>query len=195
MIQDLFNYKAVDYSRLLILKSKSLNIDAESCQVLLVMLALKDIGKKVLTPQVIAQYTMLSSERIDEIMLKLIQSHVLDRHRGQLDFKPLYRKLLEVKETKQTTKDIDLVERFEDGFGRTLSAIEVESINDFKRRGFDDEMILDALKEAVKSQKLHLNYVEGVLNNWARYGVKIKTKVVTETRDVSDEVKNFNWWD
>ena len=194
MVQDLFDYKAINYSRLLILKSKELNIDAESCQVLLVMLALKDIGKKVLTPQVISQYTMLSQERIDEIMLKLIQSHVLDRHRGQLDFKPLYRKLLEIKEEKNTAKEIDLVERFEDGFGRTLSAIEVESINEFKRRGFDDEMILDALKEAVKAQKLHLKYVEGILNNWARYGVKVKTKTVTES-NVSDEVKNYNWWD
>jgi len=194
MYQDLINYRAVDFSRLLLLKSKSLKIDDESCHILLIMMAMQSIGVKVLTPQNIASFSSLPVKKIDEILLGLIQSHVLDRHNGQLDFKPLYRKLLNVKAEKEV-KDVNLIASFEDAFGRSLSVTEIEFINDFKRSGYDDDMILDALKEAVKSQVLNFRYVERVLSNWARYGVKVKNKPVTETDDVSDEVKNYNWWD
>ena len=83
---------------------------------------------------------------------------------------------------------------FENTFGRALSATEVSFINDFKRSGYDDEMIVDALKEAAKSNVLNFRYVERILQNWAKYGKKTRREENEETSQFSDEVKNYHWW-
>ena len=70
-----------------------------------------------------------------------------------------------------TDQDIDLDGIFEDAFGRSLSQREVQLINSLKCQGYDDEMIVDALNESVKSGVITFRYIEKILDNWARYGV------------------------
>lgn len=63
----------------------------------------------------------------------------------------------------------DIYSRFEREFGRTLSPIEIETINGWVDEDhYADELILAALKEAVFASKLHIRYVDTTLLDWHR---------------------------
>lgn len=192
MNYDLFDYNCIDFRKLLLLKGKSLHLSDQATHLLMIMMTLEELNMTPITPQRIGEYSSLEAQEIDAIMLDLINSHYVDRINGVLDFSPVKRKLLH--EKVEEKKEINLVSLFENTFGRALSATEVGFINDFKRSGYDDEMIVDALKEAAKSNVLNFRYVERILQNWTKYGKKTRREENEETSQFSDEVKNYHWW-
>ena len=192
MNYDLFDYNCIDFRKLLLLKGKSLHLSDQATHLLMIMMTLEELNMTPITPQRIGEYSSLEAQEIDAIMLDLINSHYVDRINGVLDFSPVKRKLLH--EKVEEKKEINLVSLFENTFGRALSATEVSFINDFKRSGYDDEMIVDALKEAAKSNVLNFRYVERILQYWAKYGKKTRREENEETSQFSDEVKNYHWW-
>lgn len=191
-MQLLKDYRCIDFKKLLILKGKSIGLTDAQTHILLLMMTLKELDIRPIIPQKIAEFSTLSIKEIDDVMLKLIDRHYLDRKAGILDFKPLENLLLDVKVEKK--EELNLIEVFEDAFGRTMSTLDIEYINQFKRTGYDDEMIIGALKEAVKSNALSFRYIERVLENWAHSKHSVK-KYQEEMPEVSDEVRNYNWWE
>lgn len=190
----LIDYNCIDFHKLLFLKGKQIGLSDKESYILNIMLLLHEQGVSLLTPQMIAKYCTSDMKAIDQAMLKFVNERYLDRHNGILDFKPLYRRLLD--EKVEEVKQVNLIERFEDAFGRPLSQTEIEIINSFKRDGYDDQMIVDALLEAVRSNVLNFRYIEKILSNWARYGKKMRNKPIENTTNdaFSDEVKNLEWW-
>lgn len=190
----LIDYNCIDFHKLLFLKGKQIGLTDQESYILNIMLLLHEQGVSLLTPQMIAKYCTSDMKAIDQAMLKFVNERYLDRHNGILDFKPLYRRLLD--EKVEEVKAVNLIERFEDAFGRPLSQTEIEIINSFKRDGYDDQMIVDALLEAVRSNVLNFRYIEKILSNWARYGKKMRNKPAENTtrEAFSDEVKNLEWW-
>ena len=190
----LIDYNCIDFHKLLFLKGKQIGLSDQESYILNIMLLLHEQGVSLLTPQMIAKYCTSDMKAIDQSMLKFVNDRYLDRHNGILDFKPLYRRLLD--EKVEEVKEVNLIERFEDAFGRPLSQTEIEIINSFKRDGYDDQMIVDALLEAVRSNVLNFRYIEKILSNWARYGKKMRNKPTENTtrEAFSDEVKNLEWW-
>lgn len=193
MNYDLVDFDCVDFKKLLLFKGKSIHLSDQESHLLMLMMGLDELGVRPITPEVLQRYSSLTDSEIDHIMLKLIDAHYVDRINGVLDFDPVKKMLLNIK-PKEKKKKVNLISLFEDAFGRSLSSTEIELINDFKRSGYDDEMIADALKEAVKSNVHNFRYVERILENWARYGKKTRPDHEEEADDVSDEVKNYNWW-
>ena len=190
----IIDYNCIDFHKLLFLKGKQIGLSDQESYILNIMLLLHEQGVSLLTPQMIAKYCTSDMKAIDQAMLKFVNERYLDRHNGILDFKPLYRRLLD--EKVEEVKQVNLIERFEDAFGRPLSQTEIEIINSFKRDGYDDQMIVDALLEAVRSNVLNFRYIEKILSNWARYGKKMRNKPIENTTNeaFSDEVKNLEWW-
>ena len=190
----LIDYNCIDFHKLLFLKGKQIGLRDQESYILNIMLLLHEQGVSLLTPQMIAKYCTSDMKAIDQAMLKFVNERYLDRHNGILDFKPLYRRLLD--EKVEEVNQVNLIERFEDAFGRPLSQTEIEIINSFKRDGYDDQMIVDALLEAVRSNVLNFRYIEKILSNWARYGKKMRNKPIENTTNeaFSDEVKNLEWW-
>ena len=175
----LIDYNCIDFHKLLFLKGKQIGLSDQESYILNIMLLLHEQGVSLLTPQMIAKYCTSDMKAIDQAMLKFVNERYLDRHNGILDFKPLYRRLLD--EKVEEVKEVNLIERFEDAFGRD---------------GYDDQMIVDALLEAVRSNVLNFRYIEKILSNWARYGKKMRNKPIENTTNeaFSDEVKNLEWW-
>ena len=190
--QLLTDYQCIDFKKLLLLKGKSIGLADQETHILLLMMTLSELGVRPIYPQKVAEFSSLSIKEIDDIMIGLIDRHYLDRINLQIDFKPLEKLLLGVKDEKK--EEVNLVEVFEDAFGRTMSTLDIEYINQFKRTGYDDEMIVSALKEAVKSNALSFRYVERVLENWSHSKNFIK-KYQEEEPEVSEEVRNYNWWE
>ena len=196
-MDELIDYRCVDFQKLLILKAKSLHLSDQQCYVLLLIMTLDEIGVKPITPLQISKICSLSVQKLDDILMSLVDKHWISRQNGSLNLKPLQRLLLNQNE-QSTDQDIDLVGIFEDAFGRSLSQREVQLINSLKCQGFDDEMIVDALNESVKSGVITFRYIEKVLDNWARYGVTKRyapANPQTSHNEVEQSIKDYKWWE
>lgn len=192
-MDELINYKCIDYKKLLLIKGKELNINDQESHILLIIMTMFELNIKPINPNTISRFSTMSLKEIDKLLLKLLNKHLLSRNNGYLSLEPLYSYLLKEEVTKE--KEVNLYSLFEDAFGRSLSQGEVSIISSFKTNGFNDDMIIDALNEAVKSGVINFRYIEKILDNWKKYGVS-KRFVRNESNedDVSDDIKNYNWW-
>lgn len=194
-MNELIDYGCVDFKKLLILKAKSLKFTDQECYILLLIMTMSDIQMKPINPQTISQLSSLSLKKIDQTLLSLLDKHVIERRNGQLELKPLYHLLLEQEQSQE--KEMDLISIFENTFARSLNQMELEIINSFKSSGYDDQMILDALNEAVKSNVLNFRYIEKILDNWSKYGVKRRYAPIQHQpkEDIDQSIKDLKWWD
>ena len=192
-MDELLNSQCIDFRKLLILKAKSLKITDQECFLLLVIMTMNDIGMKPITPSQIGQLCSLSLQQIDKTLISLVDKHFIARKRGTLDLLPIQKMLLN--QSVEEEKDVDLLSIFENAFGRSLNQMELEIINTFKRSGYDDQMILDALNESVKAGVINFRYIEKILDNWSRYGVKKRYAPSTPTvrQDVDQNIKDYKW--
>ena len=63
---------------------------------------------------------------------------------------------------------------FEKEFGRTLSPMEYEIINAWRDSNILEETILLALKEAVYNGVNNLRYIDKILSEWNKKGIKTR---------------------
>ena len=86
---------------------------------------------------------------------------------------------------------------FEEEFGRTLSPIEYDIINNWIESGINEELIKAALKETVFNGVNNLRYVDKILYEWNKKGIKTleeiskKTKKDEEEKDIDNY--DFDW--
>lgn len=99
----------------------------------------------------------------------------------------LYQKLgfILVNTEEKTEKPANLFTIFEKEFGRTISPMEYEIINAWKESDFTDELIIEALKEATYNGVSNLRYIDKILHEWKKKGIK-------NSHDVEKDKQNFN---
>ena len=99
-------------------------------------------------------------------------------------------------EKKDNKQENNLYAIFEKEFGRTLSPIEYEILNGWKESGISEELILEALKEAVFNGVNNLRYIDKILFEWNKKGYK-KPKDIEEnrkkTKNKEIEVFDYDW--
>lgn len=109
------------------------------------------------------------------------------------DFTPLLTKLadLNLQETDQATAEqatnqrVTTFNKIEAEFGRTMSPMEMQIINDWlDRHHYPAEIIDLALRQAVMNSALSLQYMDRILRNWQRQGLK-------SARDVQEHERQF----
>lgn len=110
----------------------------------------------------------------------------------------LYEKLafLVLNQEKEDSKPNNLFSIFEKEFGRTLSPIEYELINAWKENHFNEELILAALKEAVLNGVSNLRYIDKILYEWNRKGIKNVSELQKqkESKPKKDlDVFHYDW--
>ncbi len=104
---------------------------------------------------------------------------------------------------KQKDQDkVNIYEVFEKEFGRCISSMEYEIINAWISKGFSEELILGALKEAVYNGAGNsLRYIDAILYNWQKKGVKSMQDVLKmqskrkEKEESGKELFDYNWLD
>lgn len=113
-------------------------------------------------------------EHLKELDLVKIELKKVDNVRKEvIDTDGLYNKLVGLliddspKKNKSQIYDI-----FEKEFGRTLSPIEYEIINAWQDSNINEETIVLALKEAVYNGVTNLRYIDKILNEWGKKGIK-----------------------
>lgn len=90
-MDELIDYRCVDFQKLLILKAKSLQLSDQQCYVLLLIMTLDEIGVKPITPLQISKICSLSVQKLDDILMSLVDKHWISRQNGSLNLKPLQR--------------------------------------------------------------------------------------------------------
>ena len=113
-----------------------------------------------------------------------------------IDLDELYNKLaLTIMTDKETPKRTNIYDKFENEFGRTLSPMEYEIIGAWIESGFSEELIEEALKEAVYNGVSNLRYIDKILYEWQKKGIKNKQdiKVQKEAPKPKGEVFDYDW--
>ena len=80
-----------------------------------------------------------------------------------------------VEEEKEDNQDVFAI--LEKELGKQLSPIEIEIVKAWKESNYSDEIIKEAIKEAVINGVANLRYIDKVLYEWAKKGIKTKEDV------------------
>ena len=115
----------------------------------------------------------------------------------------------EVSEEKEAeVNSSSIYEVIEKEFGRSLSPIEYEIIKAWTESNFSDEIIKEAVKEAVFNGVSNLKYIDKILFEWGKKGITT-VKDVEENRkkrkssmnskekddDIDMDIVDWNWFD
>ena len=114
-----------------------------------------------------------------------------------------YDKLVETKkkEKKKKLKE-DIFSTFEREFRRPLTGTEFEIIKAWLEKMYDEELILAALKEAVYNGATNIRYIDTILYEWQKKGIKTKEDVDNYLNNKYENKKleetsvfDYNWLD
>ena len=114
----------------------------------------------------------------------------------------MYNKLFNIviEEKKEINIDnTDMFTLFEKELGRTLSPMECEIIKEWLSSDYTEELIKEALKEAIYNNVRNLKYIDRILYTWKNKGLNTKEDVIKDKqnyRKPKEELKDifdYNW--
>ena len=178
-IVDLLKQSTGTFPMLLLYHYKDLKISEQEFLILLELLN-TDLE---FNPKKISQDLKLDLNEVLECMngltdrgiLKIEVRKVRNLRSEYISLDPLYEKLAffvvneEPEESSENIFDI-----FEREFGRTLSPMEYEIIQSWCGGEFSQELIVLALKEATYNGAANLRYIDKILYEWKKKGIKTK---------------------
>lgn len=101
----------------------------------------------------------------------------------------------EKKQEKTSIYDI-----FEKEFARTISPMEYEIINAWIENGTSEETITLALKEATYNGVSNLRYIDKIISEWSKKGIKTKEDVENSRKKfaqkkapINNEILDYDW--
>ena len=97
---------------------------------------------------------------------------------------------------KKIKQQEDMYNIFEEEFGRTLSPMEYEIIESWRDKNISDELIIMALKEAVYNGVSNLRYIDKILYEWSKKGVRTKKDLENNNKKEEDDTPDnyeYDW--
>lgn len=175
----------------LVLKNvRNLKIDIDELLLLLYFINVEeslDLAK-------IKEYINFTDEEILNVYSNLLAKGLIEvktfKNNGifseKISLDVFYDKLiLGAKEDVKTNEDI--YSKFENEFGRSLSPMEYETINRWISSGVKEELIVEALREAVINNVRNLRYIDKIIYEW--------TKKTMRPKEESEELFDYDWLD
>ncbi|MBR3199582.1 MAG: DnaD domain protein [Bacilli bacterium] len=107
----------------------------------------------------------------------------------------LYNKLALLIINKEEVKETTIYDKFEKEFARTLSPMEYEIIGAWIDNNYSEEIIEEALKEAIYNGVTSLKYIDKILSEWQRKGIKSKKDINKKPKVTKEkkEVFDYDW--
>ena len=145
----------------------------------------------------------LTDKKLVEI--KTVKSDKINIEKISLD--GFYSKIgLLVMDNINNTDDTDnssVYEMIEKEFGRTLSPMEYEIIKEWLNNNISEELIKEALKEATYSGVSNLRYIDKILYEWGKLGIKTKEDIIKKKKvrkenkkvDLDNVDLDWDWFD
>lgn len=147
-------------------------------------------GNDFPTPTELAQYLSLNDQECSQVLRKLIQKDILSIEQmtsedhimnESYSLEPLWEKLMEnpvtyaskKSEQEQQEEQPNMFVLFEQEFGRPLSPFEIETINIWIDEDKQEPALIKAaLREAVLMGKLNFKYIDRILREWKKKGIR-----------------------
>lgn len=95
-----------------------------------------------------------------------------------IDLTPFYQSIaMDMNEIEKKENDDGVFSLFEREFGRPLSPMEYELINRWLDENISEELINYAVKEAIFNDSFTLRYIDAILSEWRKKGIKSAKEV------------------
>ena len=105
-----------------------------------------------------------------------------DKYKEYVSIDNIY-KIVDLEEEKVTSEESEIFKVFEEELGRTLSQTELALINGWLMSGTKEELIISALKEAIFNGVTSFRYIDKIIYEWEKKGLK-------SAEEVNDYLKN-----
>lgn len=191
----------------LISKYKSFGLTAEMTLLIIYLLNLRepivcDYQKMSLDldtdiKSVMGKINELVEKNFIEIELKKNSSSKFEEY---VNLEPFYNKVfLKLIDVENKSSSSNIYSIFERELSRTLSPIEYELINGWIECNYKEEIILEALKEAVFNGVNNFRYIDRILFDWNKKGIdsieKIEKNRINYVKDngKSVDVPDYDW--
>ena len=182
--------KSINYQipKEILFNYKNLNItDTE----LIVIMYLINQTNDTYNPKQICNDLKMNMNNVLEIINSLSEKKVLkinikktNNIRSEIiDLNPLYEKIVLSLEEKKEDDNSNIYSLFESELGRTLSPMEYKILSSWVE-SYSEELIKLALKEAVYNDVRGFRYIDTILYEWSKKGIKTE-------EDVEKDRKNF----
>ena len=176
--------KNINYqvSKELLFNYKKLNItDSE----LIVLIYLINQSNNTYNPKQIGNDLKLDLNNVLELINSLCEKGIIKIEMTKINnirneiinLDSLYEKIAFALTEVEEKNDSNLYGVFETEFGRTLSPMEFEIINGWLDNGYTEELIKLALKEATYNGVSNLRYIDKIIYEWGKKGIKTKEDV------------------
>ena len=200
-VLNLIKSRDITIPRLLLFNYKNLNITEEE---LIVLIYLLNSNDDLYNPKDISDDLKYELVSVLTIVSDLTEKGIININmetRGTkssevVDLEPLYSKLTTLVVNEEKEKDTTIYTSIENEFARTLTPMEYELINAWLDNGYTEELINEALKEAVYNNVTSLKYIDKILEAWSKKGIKTKEDVATEKKKFKErkQVKNDSFY-
>lgn len=107
------------------------------------------------------------SELLSKGLIEVIVEKKDNRVSETISLELFYDKLV-LGSSKKDDNSGDVFSKFESEFGRTLSPIEYERINSWISSGVSEDMIINALNEAVINGSPNIRYIDRIIYEWSK---------------------------
>ncbi|WP_423189188.1 DnaD domain-containing protein [Alkalibacterium sp. f15] len=179
---------------------KKIGLDNDDLVTLLQLLSLVENGQRFPDSQLLAERLDVSREEAFKAIHQLMKKKVLtietrkdeeDKTIDEFSFDLLYEKLSALlhqsikkeEEQKEVLASKNLYQLFEEEFGRSLSAMEIQTLNIWVEEDkYLPELIEMALKEAVLNQVYSLKYIDRILLTWEKKNIRTRDQVEKESK-------------
>jgi len=152
----------------------------------------KKISKELNIPLAELMDTMSSLMDKDLLKIELVGEKIKEEH---INLDSLYTKLgFQVVNTEEKNDNPTLYEVIEKEFGRTLSPMEYEIIGAWENI-FNHELIILALREAVYNGVSNLRYIDKILHDWQKKGIKSEKDVIADRKNYRKKQENKKLFD
>lgn len=200
-VLNLIKSRDITIPRLLLFNYKNLNITEEQ---LIVLIYLLNSNGDLYNPKDISEDLKYELVDVLTIVSDLTEKGVININmetRGSkstevVDLEPLYSKLTTLVVNEEKEKDTTIFTSIENEFARALTPMEYELVNAWMDNGYSEELINEALKEAVYNNVTSLKYIDKILEAWSKKGIKTKDDVVAEKKKFKErkQVKNDSFY-
>ena len=186
-IINLMMEKPITIPRMIFNNYKRLNITEEE---LIVLIFIIDFGGRIVyNPDIFVNELKMEKFKVMELLNSLYEKKIItisveknsnNKSEEFISLDLLYSKMLNLfKDTTPTDSNIDntdIFSVFEKELGKTISPMEYEIIKGWINDKFSYEIIIEALKEAVLNNVTSLRYIDKILYDWKKKGIKIVLK-------------------
>lgn len=200
-VLNLIKEKNLQIPKLLINNYRNLKITEK--ELILLIYLLNQEKNPVFDPLTFGENLNWDITEVMETISSLCDKKIIDlvvkkqnKNKEYVDINNLYEKLLMIildEEDEEETSPIYTI--IEQEFGRTLSPIEYETISNWLNSNISEDLIKEAIKEAVLNGAHRLNYIDKILSDWTKKGYKnisdIKRK--NNKKDEKKELFEYDW--